>query len=142
MPNLPDKSDSVILAEIAEKLGSAATSTQCFRIYFPDKDRNGATIGVEHWINAAKILLADINGGATVARPLQGVWRDYASGNIITETTAQVYSFIQNAPWFLDQFDLIITLIHNFGKSTNQGEVLVELDAYAFRIRDFRFADI
>lgn len=109
---------------------------QRFGIYLPNKDRHGNAVkDIDDWVRKALLLLGRINGGATAFPPTEGIWLDDNDAPLF-EQTIFVYSFI-NANRFLSQLHLICAYLHQFGRLTNQGEVLVEFENLAFHITSY-----
>jgi hypothetical protein len=123
--------------DIAEALGAVAgVATQCFTIYVPNKDKQDAEFGTQRqWVLEAIRLLSEINGGAT-AIPVEGGWLS-DDGKLILEEPVVVYSFITKSDAFLTNLPRIRDFLHRLGRETNQGEVVIELDARFYRIRQF-----
>ena len=112
------------------------SSTQRLVLYIPNKDKNGQELeDQERWVREARELLSHIGGGSTTFPPADGTWID-EKGEILWESTRTVFCFI-----FPDQFQARLgslrEFLHRFGRETNQGEVVVELDGEFFRIRTF-----
>ncbi|MGA9581767.1 MAG: hypothetical protein WBR13_07350 [Allosphingosinicella sp.] len=106
---------------------SRAATLQKFSLYLPDRDRDGAPVAsTEAWHAAAMTLFADVNGGATLLPPADGIWNPDDGGEIVRESTRVVYSFIRDGERFERDFDQLAVFIHSFGKHTRQGEVMVE----------------
>jgi hypothetical protein len=106
---------------------SRAATLQKFSLYLPDRDRDGAPVrSTEAWQAAAMTLFADVNGGATLLPPGDGIWNPDGGGEIVRESTRVVYSFIRDGDKFERDFDRLAVFIHSFGKHARQGEVMVE----------------
>jgi hypothetical protein len=114
--------------DLQEALGaSRAAILQKFSLYLPDRDRDGAPVrSTEAWHEAAISLFADVNGGATLLPPADGIWNPEDGGEVVREATRVVYSFIRDGGKFERDFDQIAVFIHTFGKHARQGEVMVE----------------
>jgi hypothetical protein len=105
---------------------SGASATK-FSLYIPDRDRDGKLVeGLELWKAAAMNLFAEVNGGATLLPPAQGIWKPEGGGEIVREATSIVYSFIRDEKQFSRGLKRLAAFIHTFGKHANQGEVMVE----------------
>ena len=109
-------------------LGAGKPATlQKFSLYLPDKDRNGEPVDqLDKWKHAAMLLFADVNGGATLLPPAQGIWDPGHGGEPVREGTSVLYSFVRLGPEFEAALPRIAAFIHTFGKHTNQGEVMAE----------------
>ncbi|HEX8642373.1 MAG TPA: hypothetical protein VF702_00495 [Allosphingosinicella sp.] len=114
--------------DLKEALGAreGATATR-FALYLPDSDRRGDPVpDLERWKEAAMALFADVNGGATLLPPAQGIWKPDDGGATVREATSVVYSFIRNQERFERGLKRLAAFIHSFGKHAEQGEVMVE----------------
>jgi hypothetical protein len=114
--------------DLQEALGaSRAAALQRFSLYIPDRDRDGAPVeSSKAWHAAAMTLFADVNGGATLLPPADGIWNPEYGGEMVRESTRVVYSFIRDGEKFERDFDELAVFIHSFGKHAKQGEVMVE----------------
>ena len=123
--------------DLGKELGAGGgTSTQCFSIYVPDKDKQGNEIGNQRkWVLEALDLLGEINGGATAMPPCEGIWMN-AEGEAIRERPAVVYSYVV-PDLFLASLPRIRRFLHRMGRETNQGEVAFEFDGRFYRIRQY-----
>lgn len=123
--------------DLGAALGAeGASSTQRLVLYIPNKDKDGKVLeDHDQWVKQARELLSLIGGGSTTFPPADGTWID-EKGEILWEQTRMVFCFI-----FPDQFrarlDSLREFLHRFGRETNQGEVVVELEGEFFRIRSF-----
>ena len=112
------------------------SSTQRLVLYIPNKDKNGHELkDHQRWVREARALLSQIGGGSTTFPPADGTWID-ENGKILWELTRMVFCFI-----FPDQFRARVSslreFLHRFGRETNQGEVVVEVEDEFYRIRNF-----
>jgi hypothetical protein len=131
-----DRGPDEVELDLAEALGAADSSSQCFSVYVPNKDCKGEEIGNQRkWVLEAIRLLSEINGGATAMPPVEGGWLSDQK-EIVWENPVVVYSFVRpdefiaNLPWIRE-------FLHRMGRETNQGEVAVEFDGRFYRIRKF-----
>lgn len=114
--------------DLQKALGASRAATlQKFSLYLPGRDRDGAPVrSTEAWHEAAMTLFADVNGGATLLPPADGIWNPEGGGEMVREATRVVYSFIRDGEKFERDIDQIAVFIHSFGKHAKQGEVMVE----------------
>lgn len=114
--------------DLRQILGAAqAASLQRFSLYLPDNDRDGAPVPrLEDWIEAAMLIFAEVNGGATRLPVAQGIWKPEGGGATVREATTIVYSFIRDTERFELRVERLAVFAHTFGKHANQGEVMVE----------------
>lgn len=114
--------------DLGEILGAAqAASLQRFSLYLPDSDRDGAPVPrLEEWIEAAMLIFAEVNGGATRLPLAQGIWKPEDGGATVREATTIVYSFIRDTERFERGVEKLAVFAHTFGKHAKQGEVMVE----------------
>src|SRR4051812_32364668 len=120
---------------IKELLGaSEVVSVQQISIYLPDKDKDGRFIDDhEIWVDQGLEILSAIGGGASALQDVLGAWLNPENGQLIKETTTIVYTYIV-ADRLIDQIPRLRALLHEFGSSTNQGEVLFHVAGQACRI--------
>jgi len=124
--------------DLGAELGAqeGGLSTQRLTLYIPNKDNQGRLLAdQEKWVTEARELLTRIGGGATAFPPADGTWLDDA-GSILWEQTRIVYCFV--VPEKLEALlkDLR-RFAHDFGRESNQGEVVVEFDGELYRIRNY-----
>lgn len=118
----------MILFDMQKALGAKeAFSFQKFSIYFPNKDRNNNPVrDVEDWIRQGMRLLTEINTGVTRLPAAQGNWKNVETGEVISEDTVVIYSFLREPEKFHSRSKEVQAFLKEFGLSTNQGEVMVE----------------
>ena len=133
---------------LAKRLGSIEDpSVQQLTLYIPNKDRNGEKVkGIRKWIKKAQKVLTIIGGGSTTMPPADGTWLDpekkiksidgLKDKDIVWEKTTLVCTYI-NPDEFEKNIDTLRKFLHEFGKQTNQGEVVFEFDGRFFRIREY-----
>lgn len=120
--------EKVIDFDLAEYLGSESASRKRISIYIPDKNFDGEqVVGIDKWIEDGLTALEKVNGGASAILGIRGRYRN-KKGKSIRETTAIVYSYIFDADLFLNNFHEIRKFVHDFGRVTQQEEVVVEFD--------------
>src|SRR5947207_1798094 len=110
--------------DLAKELGAQeGFSTQRLTLYLPNKDRDGLELP-DHtgWVAQARELLSRIGGGATALPPADGTWVN-ETGNLLWEQTKIVYCYI-NPDHFLTSIGRLRQFLHDFGRTTNQGEVV------------------
>lgn len=99
-------------------------------IYLADKDRHNNPIpDIESWIAAGMELLADINGGVTRLPWSTGIWIEKSENgedDKSYDNTTLIYSFVRDEVAFIAGLDQIEHYLHDYGRETNQGEVLFE----------------
>lgn len=98
-----------------------------FAFYLAHSDANGRPVpDLEKWKEAAMATFAEVNGGATLLPPADGIWKPDDGGAIVREATSVVYSFIRDEARFIAGLPRLAVLIHSYGKHSGQGEVMVE----------------
>lgn len=114
--------------ELKRALGARkGANASRFALYIPDSDSAGNPVpDLEKWKEAALAVFADVNGGATLLPPAQGVWKPEGGGDTVREATSVVYSFIRDRRRFERGLSKLAIFIHTFGKHAGQGEVMVE----------------
>ena len=123
--------------DVGRALGSCEPAAlQVLTLYIPDRDRDGRKIrNHQTWVDSALRLLATIGGGATCLWG-QGSWKNEATGKTIIEKTAILYTFV-DPDRFVAQLSVLRRYLHDFGRRTHQGEVVVEFDSLFYRIRQY-----
>lgn len=122
---------------LAIALGSQIDfANQCFTVYVPNKDKDGAEIGNQRkWVLEAIQLLSEFNGGATAMPPVEGAWLN-DEDRIIWENPIVVYSYIRPAE-FRANLPRIREFLHRMGRETNQGEIAFEFESKFYLIREY-----
>jgi len=140
--------DDVLKIDLKEVLGSTeAPSTQQLTLYIAHKDKNGGEVkDLPGWIKEAQKVLTIIGGGSTRMSPADGTWLSQEKAldsidqlrdeDMLWEKTTIIYTYI-----YPDRFEknlrLLREFLHNFGRETNQGEVVFEFAGEFFRIREY-----
>ncbi len=102
----------------------------------PNRDRHGGEVhDYERWVKDAREILSRIGGGATALLSADGTW-EKESGKILWKQTRLVYCFV-DADRFEANIKNLRSFLHQFGKQTNQGEVVVEFDGRFYRITNY-----
>ena len=124
-------------ADLGTALGShEPAASQVLTLYIPDRDRNGRRVGNHRrWVGDALRLLARMGGGATCLWG-EGSWTNEDNGKTIIERTAIAYTYIR-PDRFVAELPSLRWFLHDFGRRTNQGEVVVEFAGLFYRIRRF-----
>jgi hypothetical protein len=125
--------ENEIEIDIAATFGANDSRTQRFAVYVPNKDKNGAPVSQEVWVNQALTLLSDICGGATAMPPVRGAWLNPDSQHLVIEEPVLVYSFIEPES-FARRLNEVVTLVQTIGKETNQGQMAIEFDGVLYLI--------
>jgi hypothetical protein len=131
---------------LAADMGAATeVSFEKISIYLPDKDRAGNEVpNITVWINLGMAMMTTVNGGVTCLPSSIGMWKS-SSEIIVTENTTVLYSFIRDRDQFEAEKSLFREFLHQFGRETNQEEVVFEymgdtgsgLKSYFYAISDF-----
>ncbi len=116
---------------------TSSVSVQQLAIYIPDTDRDGNEItDHEAWVSQALELLSMIGGGASAFEDVLGAWLNPETKVLIREYTTIVYSYVKPQS-FIDKLPELRAFLHEFGRQTNQGEVLFHWDGAAYSIVTF-----
>ena len=125
------------LLGIRDILGaSEALSVQQLAVYLPDRDRDGNVFDNQVWIEEALTSFSKVGGGASAIRDLTGAWLNPETGALIVEDTTLVYTYVLPEKLVAGIAE-IRALLHEFGSSTNQGEVMVHFGGVTYRITEF-----
>jgi hypothetical protein len=123
--------------DLGKELGATESpSAQHLTLYIPNKDRNGATFSdYDKWSKGAQALLTDIGSGATAFPPVDGTWRK-PDGSDLWEQTRIIYTYI-DPDKLAANLPRLRTFLHQFGRETNQGEVVFEFDGWFWSIAKY-----
>jgi hypothetical protein len=125
------------LVGIRDIFGAAeALSVQLLAVYLPDRDKDGSRIDHDAWVEEALEIFSNVGGGASAVRGILGAWLNPGTGNLIREETTLIYTFVLPEK-FVHYIPELRTLFHEFGLSTNQGEVMFYFGGVAYRITEF-----
>jgi hypothetical protein len=126
-----------LAVNLVEAFGAAEEAAQDrITIYIPSRDRDGNAVEFEDWVRRTLELLSEIGGGATRMPPAQGAWLNPASKALIVEEVTLVYSYVDGEALAARLAD-IRALMHEMGRTLNQGEVVLEVNETFYKIRDF-----
>lgn len=120
--------------DLGEAIGAkgGGKSFQRIAIYLPDRDQNNNVIAVEPFVEVGMQTLVDTLGGVTCLSKARGRFKtknldQNGRPKITTEETYVIYSFIFKSANFEQIAKTAIRdFIHEFGRMTNQEEVMVE----------------
>jgi hypothetical protein len=125
------------LLGIRDLLGaSEGLSVQQLAIYIPNKDQHGNPIDDTVWVDEALATFSRIGGGASAIKDLLGAWINPETGQLIREQTTLVYTYVIPEK-FVNEIAELRALVHEFGLSTNQGEVLVHYGGVTYRVTKY-----
>jgi len=66
-------------------------------------------------------------GGATAMPPVRGAWLNEERQDLVVEEPVLVYTFIDSDK-FAQRIDEIVSLVHEIGKKTRQGQMAIEFN--------------
>jgi hypothetical protein len=115
---------------------SEALSVQLLAVYIPNKDKDGNEINRDVWVQQALERFSAVGGGASAIKDMEGAWLNSETGQLILEDTNLVYTFILPEK-FVEHIAELRALFHDFGRSTNQGEVMFHFGGVTYRITQF-----
>jgi len=141
MPNDVSELDLGTILGVTE-----GSSVQQLTLYIPDKDTNGKTIeNLQRWIKKAQNVLTIIGRGSTTMPPTDGTWllnknidsvEELKDKDILREKTILIYTYI-DPDRFEKNLKSLRVFLHEFGRETNQGEVLFEFYGKLYRIEKY-----
>lgn len=132
---MTDDEGELILAKIFGAIEEP--SIQQLTIYIPNKDKNGKQIkDLNGWIKRAQEILTLIGGGSTALPPADGSWLNTENDEIIREKTTIIYTYIDPVR-FEENVNSLKKFLHDFGRETKQGEVVIEFYGRFYKIRKF-----
>ncbi len=119
---------------------------QQLTLFIPDKDQNGRKIkNISKWIRTAVDVLTIIGKGCTALPPADGTWlkndtikiiEELKSKDIVREKTTLISAYVYPER-FENNCQLLRDFLHEFGRETNQGEVVVEFYGELYKISIF-----
>jgi hypothetical protein len=116
--------------------------TSLLVIFVPSKDRVGAAIDQDYWVDQVLAQLGRLFRGGTAYPRGRGVWRDDARGGIlIKEEPVIVFSYVADEALSMDSLAHVYQTLARMGRETNQGEIGLVLDGKYYGITDFSGAD-
>jgi hypothetical protein len=115
---------------------SEALSVQLLAVYIPNKDQDGNQIDRDIWVTQALERFSEVGGGASAISDMKGAWINPKTGELVLEDTNLVYTFVLPDK-FVEHIAELRALFHDFGKSTNQGEVMFYFGGVTYRITAF-----
>lgn len=96
---MPETPAAPIDLDLAAALGAVEdTLADRITLYLPNKDRVGKKVTrFRRWVEQARELLTELNGGSTTFPPVEGSWQESPDADPVWEDTVVVYSFIRPA---------------------------------------------
>jgi hypothetical protein len=115
-----------------------ATGASLLVIFVPSKDRVGAPIDQDFWVDEILTTLGRLFRGATAYPRGRGVWRDdERSGALVQEEPVIVFSYVAEASLTSTALGALYSVLSRMGRETNQGEVGVVLDGKYYGITEY-----
>ena len=115
-----------------------ATGTSLLVIFVPSKDRLGASIDQEYWVDKILTSLAELFRGATAYPRGRGVWRDdQRGGALVREEPVIGFSYVAEDAVTAATLTTLYRVLSEMGRQTNQGEVGVVLDGKYYGITEY-----
>jgi hypothetical protein len=115
-----------------------AAGTSLLVIFVPSKDRVGAAIDQDFWVDEVLTTLAGLFRGATAYPRGRGVWRDDERGGaLVQEEPIIVFSYVAEADLTTTALAALYRVLSRMGRETNQGEVGVVLDGKYYGITEY-----
>ena len=103
--------------------------------FVPDRNREGASIDQDYWVDQALEILGRLLRGATAFPPGRGVWRDDRSGGkLLKEQTVMVVSYVEPKLLAAHALRSLREFVHRFGREARQGEVGIVIDSKYYGI--------
>ena len=104
-------------------------------LFVPDRNRVGAFIDQDYWVDQALGILGKLFRGATAFPPGRGVWRDDDVGEkILKEQTVMVVSYVNPKLLTAHALRSLRDFLHRLGRETQQGEVGVVINSKYYGI--------
>ncbi|MGA2066082.1 MAG: hypothetical protein ABSG86_14000 [Thermoguttaceae bacterium] len=117
---------------------SLPTGTSLLVVFVPSKDRSGAPIDQDYWVDAVLSTLGREFRGATAYPRGRGVWRDDAKGGeLLKEEPVIVFSYAAEETVTMDSLGALYRVLSRMGRETNQGEVGVVIDGKYYGITEY-----
>ncbi len=135
--------DDVLAIKLQEILGATEEpASQVVTLYIPNKDKNGKTIrNLNRWKKEAHDILTIFGKGSTMMPPADGTWlrndidsiEELKDADILREKTTLIYTYI-SPDRFEKNLKSLREFLHRFGRETNQGIVVLEIDGKFYTI--------
>ena len=107
-------------------------------LFVPSKDRQGAPIGQDYWVDQILVTLGKLFRGATAYPRGRGVWRDdQQGGHLILEEPVIVFSYVPEEALTVEALQVVYQQISRLGRETNQGEIGLVIDGKYYGITEF-----
>lgn len=109
--------------------------TSLIVVFVPSKDRDGASIDQEYWVDKVLTTLGRQFRGATAYPRGQGVWRDDERGGVLLkEEPVIVFSYAAEGDVTADSLRALYRTLSQIGREAKQGEMGVVIDGTYYGI--------
>jgi hypothetical protein len=107
-------------------------------LFVPSKDRSGAAIPQDYWVDEILLTLGRLFRGATAYPRGRGVWRDdLQAGKLVLEEPVLIFSYVPEGSLTVDSLETLYRTLSRMGRETNQGEIGVVIDGKYYGITEF-----
>jgi hypothetical protein len=112
--------------------------TSLLVVFVPSKDRDGAPIEQDHWVDEVLTTLGKLFRGATAYPQGRGVWRDDERGGVlISEEPVIVFSYVAGDNLTSAALGELYRTLSRMGREANQGEIGVVIDGKYYGITQY-----
>lgn len=122
---------------IGDAMGANTSGTRAtFTAFIPDRDKKNKIIDDhQEWVDRIMVALTEVCGGCTMVTNV-GYYK--TKKEIIKETTAVAYSYINDLTKFKKELVPLRSLLHTFGKETKQASVAFICNNIFYEITNFK----
>jgi hypothetical protein len=114
------------------------TGTSLVVVFVPSKDRDGAAIDQDYWVDEVLSALGRLFRGATAYPRGRGVWRDDERGGaLLKEEPVIVFSYAAEEAMTIPALQELYRTLSRMGREARQGEIGVVIDGKYYGITDY-----
>lgn len=112
--------------------------TSLIVLFVPNKDRDGASIEQDFWVDEVLTTLGRLFRGATAYPRGRGVWRDDEQGGmLLKEEPVIVFSYVAQEALTVAALGDLYRTLSRMGREARQGEVGVVIDGQYYGITEY-----
>jgi hypothetical protein len=114
------------------------TGSELIVVFVPSRDRDGAQIDQEFWVDQVLTTLGQQFRGATAYPRGRGVWRDdECGGQLVKEEPVIVFCYAAGTALTLEALQALYRTLSRMGREANQGEIGVVIGGNYYGITEY-----